>query len=521
MLSSRRSRRLLRLRDDTSRPSFTEIQHNERRTAFDEATGHIYTETTARILSSRDRPWNQITKVIRSYAFHGTDKPGSRSLIDVAIEQIMFNIENITFELLEELPRHLLHRIWDKLYQRLRSYHSQYSTLTIDSCNISLKTWTLFARLLRNEISVAKDFIFYERRFATSQQPLSVFTKPLVSASFNFITSLCIGQPVPVAELLRISQIRNIGILEIADKNNGTLESGVTDRLMRGWRHSAITENAFPVLRILKLNGHDSLTEKSLDYINAFPALELFDVRKCGLSSSAKAIAKSRGWRSTEGRHLLEWLQDACRPPQEGKREDSSQVIIDTINHTNREPLRHVSPADLNTFWSESQDSMQIDTYRIQPQKERLSSLNPPLHRGHGSISADRLMSSQQDYYRMYARIGVYTANKDMIGAGVDIKNLLAQGNELLILLPVVFVTLGSGMHVSLTREGDRFVFIRDPANNREMPSATPVSQRDSQDAGTSQSMSTTTSRVKQSRKVTSVQNHKKKKLEDMLSMFS
>lgn len=398
---------------------------------------------------------------------------------------------------------------------------SRYSILTIDSCNISLKTWTLFATLLRDEISVAKDFIFYERRFATSQLPLSTFTKPLLSASFDFITSLCIGQPVPVAELLKISQIRNIGILEIINKSNGALESGVTDRLTRGWRHSAITENAFPVLRILKLNGHDSLTEKSLDYINAFPALELFDVRKCGLSSAAKAIAKSRGWRSTEGRHLLEWLQDACRPPQEGKREDSSQGIIDTINHTNRGPLRHVSPADLNTFLSEPQDSMQIDTYRTQPQREKLSSLNPLLHRGHGSISADRLMSSQQDYYRMYARIGEYTANEDMIGAGVEIKNLLAQGNELLIPLPMVFVTLGSGMHVSLTCEGDRFVFMKNPAAKREMPLATPASQPDCQDVGNSQRMSTTISKAKHSRKLTSVQNHKKRKLEDMLSMFS
>jgi len=116
----RRRKRLLLL-DQQPRLSFLPSQHSheQSRTAFDEATGQVYVEKTCRVLSSRDQPWTKRTIVVRARDTNSSLSRGGRSLQDMAFEQILYNVEDITAELFEDLPIFLVLRIWSKIKGRL------------------------------------------------------------------------------------------------------------------------------------------------------------------------------------------------------------------------------------------------------------------------------------------------------------------------------------------------------------------------------------------------------------------
>jgi hypothetical protein len=114
---------------------------------FDEETGQVYSETTASIPSSHDRNWFQLpptttAKVdFRDERDYGRGlrselsvncrdslkKPKTkrsrsakavRSLQETAIECVIQNISNVTFEAIEHLPNQLIQRIWNEANRR-------------------------------------------------------------------------------------------------------------------------------------------------------------------------------------------------------------------------------------------------------------------------------------------------------------------------------------------------------------------------------------------------------------------
>jgi hypothetical protein len=108
---------------------------------FDEETGQVYSETTASIPTSHDRNWFRLPSTPTAEAdfrdgqdyrrsFHcgnSLEKPrakrsmsakGVRSLQETAIECIIHNISNVTFEVIEYLPNQLVQRIWHEAKRR-------------------------------------------------------------------------------------------------------------------------------------------------------------------------------------------------------------------------------------------------------------------------------------------------------------------------------------------------------------------------------------------------------------------
>ena len=114
---------------------------------FDEGTGQVYSETTASIPTSHDRNWFRLPPTdvaeadFRDRRDYSRDfrsdlsmncgdnlkKPKSkpstsakavRSLQETAIECVIQNISNITFEAIEYLPNPLVQQIWHEANRR-------------------------------------------------------------------------------------------------------------------------------------------------------------------------------------------------------------------------------------------------------------------------------------------------------------------------------------------------------------------------------------------------------------------
>lgn len=152
--------------------------------------------------------------------------------------------------------------------------------------------------------------------------PLPVYTGPLTSKSFDFVTSLSISVEFPVPELLQLANMSNLGILEIfkhevdepSDLSSTTEVLNVGDMLVRAWSREASERGAFTVLRILRLLGHRAITSNVLLYLQAFPALAIFDARGCGICYEQQAIsqAETLGWKTLNNNYLLQALENEC-----------------------------------------------------------------------------------------------------------------------------------------------------------------------------------------------------------------
>lgn len=125
---------------------------------FDEQTGQVYTEKTAAATNDLDRDWvfdvrtgmdvsyydatdasarrpnNQVRDMIRVFKQRGDLQDeqrraskvisktyqitGARSLVDVALDMILQKLDDLTMELLSDLPVVLLQRIWEETKKR-------------------------------------------------------------------------------------------------------------------------------------------------------------------------------------------------------------------------------------------------------------------------------------------------------------------------------------------------------------------------------------------------------------------
>ena len=397
--------------------------------------------------------------------------------------------------------------------------------LTLYRCEVSFKTWLLFAKFLRSESTIAEDFLLYTERYADyrGQIPLNLYIKPLISDSLDFITSLCIISPVAVADLLRFSRIKNLGILEIINpiKHNGTTEFGVSDRLIRGWHDAAKTENAFPILRILRLWNHEGLTEKCLHYINAFPALTLFDVRGCDLRSGAKSLAKCLGWQNTKGKHLLEWVQDLCQERRETLRLQHGLGSFEAPDErTYNDTVQQVTLEDLEAYllskswsWTDYPEGSSYKTSRV-PRALTCSSSE------YMKRQSTRLNLEETGLYRIYAGIGEFTQNMDFTRSGRAVQNLLVQDGELLVPLPVVFVNIGEGLRIQEPHRGDALVFLRSRAHHQDESVMGGHIMEETQGIDVTHTLADSASVSVKSNSARK-QRQKKRKLEDVLSAFT
>lgn len=246
---------------------------------------------------------------------------------------------------------------------------------------------------------------------------LESFTTALTSSNFDFLTSLSITTAFSVPELVKLSEITNLAVLEIVHIPDQDVESLVSDRLVRTWYESAINQAAFRVLRILRLWNHANVTSKSLPYLNGFPILALCDIRGCNLSANARAEAQYLGWNSS----LL---------PSTSAFYEAERAISLRLNAEGDDA------ASIQRASSQQADD-DSSTSRL-PRKEVSASManrgNPP----------DAKKTWDFDLYTLFSRIGKLRSDRDLARAGLDVTDpVVAVNYELANSIPMASLRLG------------------------------------------------------------------------------
>ncbi|KAI1485500.1 coenzyme A transferase [Biscogniauxia mediterranea] len=166
--------------------------------------------------------------------------------------------------------------------------------------HLSFQAWKLCAKYVLNDGPATRTWplkLFkHALEIAQPMEPLAQYINPLLSPSFEFIVHLTLTGCTSFGthEVLSLSQLKNLGVLEImqpVDDTNAATFPRITDSVIREW---ASQPNPFPVLRIMRIWGDDFTTEKSLRYISKFPALVLYDV--AGRRRDWKDVDQTLGW---------------------------------------------------------------------------------------------------------------------------------------------------------------------------------------------------------------------------------
>jgi hypothetical protein len=381
---------------------------------------------------------------------------GARSLEDVAIEVLLQNIADITLEGIECLPQPIVRRIWHAVNKR---------------CLICFNTWMIFSQVLNEGETSTLNLLRYRQAIKTPRSPLHIYTEPLTSKSFDFLTSLSITTSFPMPDLVKLSSITNLGILEIVNptktKGHESLDGPfpkIGDRLIRAWAQAALNHGAFSVLRILKLWNHQDLTSNSLVYVNSFPALAVYDVQGCGFDLRAKVDARRLGWKSTLDTNILGLLEAVCveramlmQVPLgldfKSLRRASSQQLWDGAK------IKRMPRADVPKFLTRADNAtpgqppkpFPYVTYRefqeyldqevrnnARVQKLRWRALDWGLFQKFAALETWEFRN-----YTTFARIGEVRNDQDLQRAGVIIGDQAVIGDELVSSVPMVSLRLG------------------------------------------------------------------------------
>lgn len=297
------------------------------------------------------------------------------------------------------------------------------------------------------------------------EKPLSrlhVYTTPLTSTCFDFITSLSITTSFDLPDLVKISKITNIGVLEIINHPTKKILLPVSDRLLRAWHLATINNGSFRVLRILRLWNHEELTNKSLVFINSFKSLAVYDVRGCKFDLGAKLDAKGLGWRANIEPNVLGLLEAACVERAMMMRE-SMGVEIKPVRRpcacqlrdcaNTKKMLRSETPAFLTREAALVPGLPMVEYDRMQrgldSVKNRKKSVivkdNRWMIMDHTMHSRSRALETWEfTTYTSFARIGELRNDSDLARAGVQVgDHVTLVGNEFIPPVPIVSLRLG------------------------------------------------------------------------------
>ncbi|KAG0647063.1 hypothetical protein D0Z07_7252 [Hyphodiscus hymeniophilus] len=440
-------------------------------TKFDESSGQIYSETTATIPTSDDRNWARDSRIVKGASYLDEEDyeryarrlgggrgnlvrhherldglknsrirgfRGSRSLQDAAIECILENIADITLEGIE----------YCSVLQKANAYLKE-------RCSMSFYIWSIFSKVLRQNAEFM-DLLRYHEEIEYPNCPLEVYTTPLTSMSYDFITSLSILTAFPLPDLVKLSAVQNLGTLEIVN-TTGAGNFAVADRLLRSWHEAAVVNGAFSVLRILRLWNHEGLTEKSLAYVNDFPALAVYSVKGCEFGIGSHRIANLDGWKMTLGINVLGFLEQTCVDRAVLLRtkyniQGTTRLKSDTKRLWDGARVRRIPRANVSMFLAENLaceglvDSVQESaskTYASDGAKERQKTpmLKAQARQRHLLDHPDTSWDLQA--YKSFARIGELRNDTDLASAGVVLGDQASVGDELANSIPVVSLRLG------------------------------------------------------------------------------
>ncbi|KAI0098431.1 hypothetical protein F4814DRAFT_121781 [Daldinia grandis] len=198
---------------------------------------------------------------------------GGRSFLDMIIRVVADNAAALEMGNLDNVPFRITCRVWDLLVQ--------------DRQPIPLQSYIVLATCLakqhrEDEMSRSMSESLFRFNYAVSSPfgPLDTYLKPLTSNSFDFIVHLTFAHhntSFSEHEFLSLALLKNLGVLEILQPRRSTIQifPRITDSIIKHWSE---VPNPFPLLRVLRIWGHDFTTFRSLTYLAKFPSLVVYDV---------------------------------------------------------------------------------------------------------------------------------------------------------------------------------------------------------------------------------------------------
>ncbi|OBT59399.1 hypothetical protein VE04_00505 [Pseudogymnoascus sp. 24MN13] len=313
---------------------------------FDERTGQVFEERIAPIQNQNDaRNWPKKTPIALCQKYRSSETPayrnycklveqnrspaeivanGPRKLFDISINVLVSNLHSLLPNTLKRIPLHLLEEVARVAQGRFAElgplgsfpdgFLDQLPLSTVEGmwaainqrAQLNLDTWKKISkRILYEKRDTATELGLrrYRQEIESPSPELSLYTGPVTSTSFDFLTSLTITAWYPINELVNLADVANLGILQIYETEESILKRGlerlVPDRLLRAWAELAVEKGAFSVLRVLKFHVLEGgLTESSLRHFNSFPALGLIFPGPDRMSESVAVKAKEVGWQA-------------------------------------------------------------------------------------------------------------------------------------------------------------------------------------------------------------------------------
>jgi hypothetical protein len=403
---------------------------------------------------------------------------------------------------------------------------------------ISFNTWKIFSKVLRHDIP-GPNLFNYGRTIHSPKSPLHIYTAPLASKSLDFITSLSITVTFPIPDLLRLSDIPNIGILEIINLTNSMSELtetstfGVGDRLIRAWHLAATNNGAFPVLRILRLWNYENLTSQSLAFLNSFPALAVYDVAGCGFEFSESLHPRRLGWTAVVDTNLTGILEAACIERillMRGRLGVQVKPIeaVDSQQSLDRAKTTLMPRAEVLKFLIQSKLSSMSDLHG-QPRdlnhhswdESRRKRSRRGTERSRTQTDEDKLPSCKtvdiwEDLInKIFPRVGELRNDADLVRAGVDIGDQVVVGDALVNSIPMASLRLGSPYSATTTSRALAFVRINLPST------ANAATKRDGNETSLDETReSSLLYNTKRKQQGQCVVRTKRRKLNDFLNSF-
>lgn len=313
------------------------------------------------------------------------------------------------------------------------------------------------------------DLLRYRQVFPVPKSPLPVYTNMLTSKSLDFITCLSITVACQIPDLVKLSQVVNLGVLHIV---NTTGMPDIGDRLIRAWHFAALNDGSFRVLRILKLWNHEELTCNSLPLINSFPALAVYDVRGCCFAADADIQAKALGWQVARKANYLVELNKICQERAAATGQQLGSIASYSQPWNDGARIRLISRAKVAQFIAsreigngEEQSNLpgDPDFPDILKSKAKPSKKNSRKQKGTSIPRLASVVKATETWdfptYAAFARIGELCNDNDLSDAGVTVGKQAVVGDELVNSVPMAFLCLGIAPPPSTKSRG--FVFLR------------------------------------------------------------
>jgi len=385
------------------------------------------------------------------------------------------------------------------------------------------------------------ELLRYRQAILNPSSPLQVYANPLSSKSFDFLTSLSITTTFPVPDLVQLSNIPNIAVLEIINLPRAigyeirtqNFAQGVGDRLIRAWYSAAVNGGAFRVLRILKMCNHEDLTANSMNFLNGFPALALYDVRGCNFGRDVESSAKRLGWRSAFSRNVLDLLDGWCKDEAFSANEDqtfkfpSQSAVPQPLWDGSK--IRRIRRGEVSNFRALRAAVAVMNIPSLQSEHDgskkgrQTKQLREEKGIGHNNAGNTKIKAPETwDFttHTAFARVGELRGDLDLLKAGVPLGDQAVVGDELVNSVPMASLRLGPTPRVSSTSKALVFIRIRQPpqVSANAMDGHTLRSWDKSARNGTFKSPSQNLSQLKH--RVPKVTRAKKRKLDDVLNSF-